>query len=301
MFEDRRLTECYKKALAKGDVLSVDENSRFVFFSDVHRGDNSMADEFAHNQNVYSYALKSYFDEGFTYLELGDGDELWEYSGFQHIRSAHSDVFCQLKEYFEDDRLYYFYGNHNMVFRKKNKVEQFLSTYYDDYTDKVEPLFPSIDVKESMVLKDSITGKEILVVHGHQGDFTNDQAWIISLVLMKVFWRYMHKIGFQNPASPSKSRVKRHKIEKAFTRWINQNKIGILCGHTHRPKLPDVGDAVYLNTGCCVQPRGLTAIELVGRDFYLVHWNIKAVKNGHLAIKKKIMKGPLSFDQMNLK
>ena len=300
MLEDKRLTECYKKTLAKGDVLSVDENSRFVFFSDVHRGDNSMADEFAHNQNVYSYALKSYFDEGFTYLELGDGDELWEYSGFQHIRSAHSDVFCQLKEYFEDDRLYYFYGNHNMVFRKKNKVEQFLSTYYDDYTDKVEPLFPSIDVKESMVLKDSITGKEILVVHGHQGDFTNDQAWIISLVLMKVFWRYMHKIGFQNPASPSKSRVKRHKIEKAFTRWINQNKIGILCGHTHRPKLPDVGDAVYLNTGCYVQPRGLTAIELVGRDFYLVHWNIKAVKNGHLAIKKKIMKGPLSFDQMNL-
>lgn len=300
MFDDKRLEDCYRNAIAKGDVLTVDEQTKLVFFSDVHRGDNSMADEFAHNQNVYSYALKSYFDQGFTYLELGDGDELWEYSKFEHIRSAHSDVFCQLKEFYEDKRLYYFFGNHNLVFRKKNKVEQMLSTFYDDYTDKIEPLFPEIDVKESMVLRDSVTKKEILLLHGHQGDFTNDQGWIISLFLMKSFWRYMHKIGFQNPASPSKSRVKRHKIEKAFSRWIIQNKIGILCGHTHRPKLPDAGETVYINTGCCVQPRGITAIELIGREFYLVHWNIKAEKNGNLAIMKKVMKGPLSFDQMNI-
>ena len=300
MFDDKRLEDCYRNAIAKGDVLTVDEQTKLVFFSDVHRGDNSMADEFAHNQNVYSYALKSYFDQGFTYLELGDGDELWEYSKFEHIRSAHSDVFCQLKEFYEDKRLYYFFGNHNLVFRKKNKVEQMLSTFYDDYTDKIEPLFPEIDVKESMVLRDSVTKKEILLLHGHQGDFTNDQGWIISLFLMKSFWRYMHKIGFQNPASPSKSRVKRHKIEKAFSRWILQNKIGILCGHTHRPKLPDAGETVYINTGCCVQPRGITAIELIGREFYLVHWNIKAEKNGNLAIMKKVMKGPLSFDQMNI-
>lgn len=300
MFEDKRLTECYEKAKKNGDVLLVDDTTRCVFFSDVHRGDNSMADEFAHNQNIYSYALNCYFDQGYTYLELGDGDELWEYSKFQHIRSAHSDIFCQLKKYYEDDRLVYFYGNHNMVFRNKSKVDQMLTSYYDDYTDRTEPLFPGIDVKEGMIFRDTITGKEVLAVHGHQGDFSNDQGWIISLVLMKVFWRYMHKIGFQNPASPSKSRVKRHKIEKAFTKWITQNHIGILCGHTHRPKLPDASEPAYLNSGCCVQPRGITAIELIGREFYLVHWNIKAVKKGHLAIKRKIMQGPLSFDNMSI-
>ncbi len=300
MLDFKRLDQCYDNSIKSGDVLEVTDETKYVFFSDIHRGDNSLADEFAHNQIIYTHAIESYFDGGYTYFELGDGDELWEYKNFSKIRSAHSDIFLLLKNFFDENRFYYFFGNHNMVFKKKAKTETMLKEYYDEYTDTVEELFPGIDVKESMILRDSVTGKEILMIHGHQGDFTNDQAWFVSAFLVKVFWRYMHKLGFHNPASPANSRVKRHKIEKTYSKWIRARHLGILCGHTHRPKLPEEQDSAYLNTGCCIHPRGITGIELIGREFYLVHWYVKAVSRGHLAIKKKIVRGPLSFDDLML-
>lgn len=300
VFRYKRLTECYKNAISKNDVIEVDEGTKIIFFSDVHRGDNSLTDEFAHNQNVYFHALERYLEEGFTYIEVGDGDELWEYNKFAHIRSAHSDIFYLIKKYYNEGRFKYIYGNHNMTFRKKSAVKHELYHFYDDYLEIDTPLFPDIKVVESMVLKDEETKKEVLVVHGHQGDFMNDQGWRLSLILMRVFWRYMHMIGFQNPSSPAKNRVKRHKIEKAFSKWIEENKIGILCGHTHRPKLPDEMGMPYLNTGCCVHPRGITGIELIGRKFYLIHWKIRPDKEGRLSISKKVIKGPLSFEELNI-
>ena len=75
MQSDKRLTECYQKALADKDIIEVTENTRMVFFSDVHRGDNCLADEFAHNQTIFAYALEYYNKLGYHYLELGDGEE----------------------------------------------------------------------------------------------------------------------------------------------------------------------------------------------------------------------------------
>ena len=105
-------------------------------------------------------------------------------------------------------------------------------------------------------------------------------------------------IGLKNPASPSKNRAKRHKIEKRFSKWIENNGIAILCGHTHRPKLPEAGMPAYLNTGCCIHPRGITGIELINREFYLVNWYIKGDDFGQLIITRKIMKGPLKFEEL---
>ncbi len=300
MFAHKRLLECFNDALKKNDVIEVNDDTRIVFFSDIHRGDNSLTDEFAHNQNIYYYALNHYFDHGFHYIEVGDGDELWEYSRFEHIRSAHSDVFCLLKEFYDLGRFDYMYGNHNMAFRSQTYAKHHLDHFFDDYLDIDTPLFPGIRTKESIILKDSQSDKKVMVVHGHQGDFINDHGWVISLFLMRVFWRYMHMIGLKNPSSPSKNRIKRHRIEKNFTKWIEEHGVGILCGHTHRPKLPDDGSPVYMNSGCCVHPRGITGIELVGRKFSLVYWSVKPNKEGSLYIKKKVMKGPMSFDELNL-
>lgn len=298
--KSKRLSGCYKEAYRLGDVIDVNPDTKLVFFSDVHRGDNSMSDEFAHNQNIYYHALTKYFHEGYTYIELGDGDELWEYSKFSHIRSAHSDVFCLLKAFYERGRFIYMYGNHNMAFRHELIAGHNLSHFFDEYLDIDTPLFPGIKIKESLVLRDSESGKELLCVHGHQGDFINDKGWMLSLFLMRVFWRYMHMVGLHNPSSPSKNRVKRHKIEKAFGKWITENRTGILCGHTHRPKLPDDDEPVYLNTGCCIHPRGITGIELNGDMFSLVHWSVKPGDDGILSITKKVMKGPKKFSDLNI-
>jgi len=56
MFSDKRLNQAYQNA----KVLEFDDTSRLIFFSDCHRGDNSLSDEFARNQAIYQYAMAYY-------------------------------------------------------------------------------------------------------------------------------------------------------------------------------------------------------------------------------------------------
>jgi hypothetical protein len=58
-------------------VTPFPPDAKFIVMSDCHRGDGSAADEFAHNSLIYKCALEYYLKEGFTYIELGDAEELW--------------------------------------------------------------------------------------------------------------------------------------------------------------------------------------------------------------------------------
>lgn len=56
--------------------ICFNADSKFVFFSDSHRGNNGFADDFTRNRNMFKHALEHYYENDFTYIELGDGDEL---------------------------------------------------------------------------------------------------------------------------------------------------------------------------------------------------------------------------------
>ena len=81
MLTSRRLDTIYRNA----ERIHIDDHAQFVFISDVHRGDNSVSDEFAQNRLVYYHALQYYFDDGYTYVEVGDGDEMWEVPNYRYI------------------------------------------------------------------------------------------------------------------------------------------------------------------------------------------------------------------------
>ena len=81
MSSQKRITRAYQTARR----ISFNDTSKFILFSDVHRGDNSLADDFANNRNAYFHALKHYYQNNFTYCELGDGDELWENVSFKSL------------------------------------------------------------------------------------------------------------------------------------------------------------------------------------------------------------------------
>ena len=65
--------------------------------SDMHRGDGTGSDDFAHNSLIFKCALDYYLDNGFTYIELGDGEELWENKGFDQIYITHTSVVTQVQ------------------------------------------------------------------------------------------------------------------------------------------------------------------------------------------------------------
>ena len=54
MKTDRRLTNAFKHA----DTVYFDDDSKYIFFSDIHRGDDSISDEFTRNQNVFFACIK---------------------------------------------------------------------------------------------------------------------------------------------------------------------------------------------------------------------------------------------------
>jgi UDP-2,3-diacylglucosamine pyrophosphatase LpxH len=109
MSTNKRLTEVFESA----SEIPFDDSSRFILFSDCHRGDNSWSDDLAHNQVLLWYALKRYYEDGFTYIEVGDGDELWENKKFEDIRKAHSHLYWQMQQFHRENRLYLIWGNHN--------------------------------------------------------------------------------------------------------------------------------------------------------------------------------------------
>lgn len=288
MQTSKRLQNAYKHATQ----VCFDNRDKFIFFSDVHRGDNSLSDEFAHNQNIYLHALKHYFRRGFTYVELGDGDELWEHGNFKHIRAAHSDVYHQLREYYNAGRFYMLYGNHNMIFSEPHQVEKYLYDYYDEYRDRKDVLFPGIQVHEALLFKHKESKKEFLAIHGHQGDFMNDQIWRITQFVNRYFWHFLHIVGFRNPASPAKNLHKRHKIEKNFTKWIEKYSKMMIVGHTHRPKFPSDYEIPYFNTGSCIFPRSITGIEIEEGQISLIAWRIVPEVDGSLFIRRQVIMGP---------
>jgi hypothetical protein len=118
----KRLNKVFKSS----EEVPFDDSSKLILFSDCHRGDNSWTDEFANNQNVFFHALNYYYDQGFTYIELGDGDELWENAFFEDIRRAHSNIFWKMTQFYKENRLYLLWGNHNRKWKRSGNVEKHL-------------------------------------------------------------------------------------------------------------------------------------------------------------------------------
>ena len=52
-----RLDSVFQKAFP----VPFDDGSKFVFFGDVHRGDDSLSDEFGRNRHIYYHALNYYY------------------------------------------------------------------------------------------------------------------------------------------------------------------------------------------------------------------------------------------------
>ncbi len=289
MSSQSRLDRAYKNAR----VILFDDSSKFIFFSDCHRGDNSFADDFANNRNIYFHALKHYYIEGFTYCELGDGDELWENLNFETIFRAHKDIYELLQLFHADYRLNLIWGNHDMVYRDPKYVKKHLSSYFDQKTDTEVPLFPGIKYNEAIVLKHKNTEQEVFLIHGHQADFMNYIGWRINRFLVRVLWKPLQVVGIADPTSPAKNYKETIRIERRIKKWIANNKnLLTIIGHTHRPRFPEAGELALFNDGSCVHPRTITGIEIENGSITLIKWQISTTEDGTLKIIRVPLEGP---------
>ncbi|OIQ30036.1 MAG: serine/threonine protein phosphatase [Bacteroidetes bacterium MedPE-SWsnd-G2] len=289
----KRLDHAYKTA----HRVAFNSDSKFILFSDCHRGDNSIADDFAKNRNIYYHALKDYFKKGFSYCELGDGDELWENSKFSSILDAHKDIFLLLEQFHEQDRLHMIWGNHDMVYRNKNYVNRHLSTYYDKKIDAKVPLYKNLEYHEAIVLIHEESGQELFLTHGHQADWWNYVFWKWSRFLVQILWKPLNVIGIADPTSPAKNYKELIKVERRIKKWIKaNNNLITVVGHTHRPRFSEPNKTPFFNDGSCVHPRSITGIEIENNSISLIKWHIETRSDGILQIVRTLLVGPRSLN-----
>lgn len=289
MSSQTRISNAYETAKR----IPFNDASKFIIFSDCHRGDSSFADEFANNRNIYFHALKHYYTEGFTYCELGDGDELWENIEFRSILESHKNVFDLLKLFYNEGRLHRLLGNHDMVYRNSHYVEKHLFTYFDKVTGKDQPLFPGITFTEGLVLEHEQTKQEIFMIHGHQADWMNYHGWKFNRFMVRALWRQLQVFGIGDPTSPAKNYKELIKVERRTKRWIiNKKNLFTITGHTHRPRFPEPGDIAYFNDGSCVHPRSITGLEIENGQISLIKWHIATTEDGTLKVVRLLLEGP---------
>lgn len=294
MSSAKRLANAYKNAKR----IPFDDTTKFILFSDCHRGDNSFADEFANNRNIYFHALNHYHKEGFQYCELGDGDELWENHSFESIFQAHKNVFKLLREFHLDKRLHMIWGNHDMVYKDKAYVDRNLSSYFEPIDDTDKKLFEGITYTEAIVLKHSKTGQELFLTHGHQADWWNYTFWRWGRFLVRILWKPLQVWGIADPTSPAKNYTELIKIERRIKKWIVQNNFLItIVGHTHRPRFPEPGAIPFFNDGSCVHPRSITGIEIENAQISLIKWQIETTTDGVLKVVRVLLEGPQKLSE----
>ena len=246
--------------------------------SDCHRGDGTSNDNFLKNQNLYHAALEYDLQKGFTYIELGDGDELWENRSMQQIIEIHSRTFQLLFQFYEQGRLYFLYGNHD----KENEWPLLMS-------------FPAITHYPGIILQDLRKQIPLYLTHGHQADFLNSDLWRLARFLVRYIWRPLEHFGVLDPTSAAKNNQRKNRTEKRLTRWAKENGHILISRHTHRPQL-GTADSPYFNTGSCVHPYGITGIEVTGRCLMLVKWSINTREDMSLYVARQELAGPVCID-----
>ena len=130
--------------------LALTPGMKLVCMSDMHRGDGSGADDFAQNSLIYRCALEHYLENGFSYVELGDAEELWENDNFDQIYITHTSVYELLAKFHDPDpektRYLKVWGNHDL--------------YWKDNEAVYRTLFPGIEIYEGIVLE--VAAREVV-------------------------------------------------------------------------------------------------------------------------------------------
>ncbi|MDR3149610.1 MAG: serine/threonine protein phosphatase [Oscillospiraceae bacterium] len=264
MIPDKLLLRRLDNAFRYARVIEYTPDTKIVIFSDCHRGTGDYNDLFAQNHNIYYDAVRQYFNYGYTYIDLGDSADLWLNRKIEPIIEEYTNIYELLNEYYNEGRYIVVHGNPE------------------------QPLFPGLQVHESVILRDSY-GNEIYMTHGHQVDPISSVFWRLGEFLVRYMWRPLESLGIKQPMGTAEHRMKKKETEPRLIEWCKQRGKALIAGHTHRVRFPKDGEPEYYNVGSGVRPRAVTAIEIERSGISLVKWSVESRDDGTLCIAKTVI------------
>jgi len=261
MFTQKKLTSLFNNATR----IPFNDDSKMVFMSDAHRGEGGVADEFARNQNIFLHALDHYSENGFTFFEIGDGEELWENRHMIRIKETYHEIYDMFESMKDKRRFFRIFGNHDKSNRK-------------------------LGIPEALVLQHSSNSNQhIFLTHGHQGDLINDQLWWLGRFLVRYIWKPLQLTGFADPTRPARNFKKKNKISFRLSKWANKNRLLSIFGHTHRPTMNGPEKSFYVNCGSGIHPEAITGVEIENCQISLITWKIRPCNKGILHVTRSVL------------
>ena len=276
-----KLYNSSKKNNKRVCVLSITATDKFIIFSDQHKGNRDSADDFTNNEFNYLKALEYYQQQKFSFINLGDSEEMWKYT-VEEVLPNNEKAFAA-EAAFQPDKYFKTFGNHDIIWKNKWDIERLLKNYF------AMPL----PVYEGIILKAMINNKTLTIfcTHGHQGDKMSDNnafsTWIVAHV-----WTPIQRYLKINVNTPSKDDSLRNKHNQLMHQWSrNRKNVLLITGHTHKPVFAsgkysahpsnkiehDANKKLhpsYFNSGCCCFNDGdITGIEIEGGYIRLIRWH----------------------------
>ena len=213
----------------------------------------------------------------------------------QCIKENHMQSFEMLSMFYRQNRFFAVYGNHDITKKSSKFPKKYFFSFYCVKTLCDRPLFPDIAFYPGIILHDKLKGHDIYMTHGHQADLLNSTFWRLSRFLVRYVWRPLESIGVPDPTSAAKNNIKKKKSEKKLAGWALKNNHILITGHTHHP-MTGSKTSPYCNTGSCVHPAGITAIEIEKRTITLVKWSVSTKKDMELYASREILGNEASVD-----
>ncbi len=271
----------------RGVVIDANlANEKFIIFSDHHKGNRDHGDDFAGNEPNYLAALEYYYQEKFSYINLGDSEELWKYSP-DKVMGKNGNAFKAEAKFHDINKYYKTFGNHDLTWKNKIDVDIWFKNIFN---------LP-LPVYEGIVINADANGKpySIFLTHGHQGDKMSDNnafsTWIVAHI-----WRPIQRYLQINVNTPAKDYRLRDKHNIMMYDWVSRKRnMLLITGHTHKPVFasgrytnkeeanPRLAEKMalnavkpsYFNSGCCCFNDGdITGIELANSLIILVKWKL---------------------------
>ena len=97
----------------RGPIFELTTESKFIIFSDQHKGARNNADDFAICEQNYLKALEYYNQNLFNYINLGDSEELWENLLEPVIKHNKQTFECE-KAFIARSAFTKIFGNHDL-------------------------------------------------------------------------------------------------------------------------------------------------------------------------------------------
>lgn len=208
----------------KGIMLKTDPSiDRFIIFSDHHRGAKNWADDFREAEPNYLAALDYYNKQEFTYISLGDAEELWE-NNLHQVKKHNTISFNAEKPFIQRKAFFKVFGNHDLYWSNDPFASWQLKRIYGS----------DVVVYEAVILQ--LPGPfHLFLTHGHQGDRSSDGNWFSKFFVANI-WAPLQAYLRINPNTPAYDEQIKTAHNRIMYEWsAEQQDLWLVTGHTHQP------------------------------------------------------------------